>query len=136
MAVLLPFDDLRKELLFSVSRSSGPGGQHVNKVSTKVTLKFDVNGSRVLTEDQKILLSQKLGSSLTKDGCIVLSAQEKRSQLTNKEEVVNKLESMLIKALTPRKKRKPTKPTKGSNEKRITRKKRDSEKKARRRESF
>jgi len=136
MSALFPFDDLQKELLFSVSRSGGPGGQHVNKVSTKVTLKFDVNGSKVLTEEQKIRLSQKLGSSLTKDGCIVLSAQEKRSQLANREAAVNKFEAMLIKALTPRKKRKPTKPTKGSNEKRITTKKRDSEKKARRRESF
>jgi len=136
MSALFPLDDLRKELSFSVSRSGGPGGQHVNKVSTKVTVKFDVNGSKVLTDDQKLVLFQKLASSLTKDGCIVLSAQEKRSQLLNREEVVSKLESMLIKALTPRKRRKPTKPTKGSKEKRITTKKRDSEKKARRRESF
>lgn len=136
MTALFSLDDLAKEFLFSVSRSSGPGGQHVNKVSTKVTLKFDVNGSTVLTHDQKSLILQKLRSSLTKDGCIVLSAQEKRSQLANKEAVVNKLESMLTRALTPRKTRKATKPTKRSNEKRITEKKRDSEKKARRRESF
>lgn len=136
MISLVPFDDLTRELLFSVSRSSGPGGQHVNKVSTKVTLKFSVEGSNVLTEEQKTILRQKLKSSLTKDGYIILSAQEKRSQLANKEDVINKLRSMLTKALTPRKARRATKPTKRSNEKRIEKKKRVGEKKANRRTSF
>jgi len=134
MISLFPFEDLRSELLFSVSRSSGPGGQNVNKLSTKVTVKFNVDASNVLTEDQKIILRQKL--SLTKDGCIVLSAQEKRSQLANKEDVIDKLRLVLTKALTPRKVRRATKPTKGSNEKRIEKKKRAGEKKANRRASF
>lgn len=129
-------DDLTKELTFRTSRSGGPGGQNVNKVNTKVILKFDVSGSAVLTEEQKLLLLNKLQSSLTKDGCIVLSAQEERSQLANKEAALNKFSRLITKAFTYKKIRKAAKPSKAAKEKRIKNKKQHSEKKQLRQKPF
>ncbi len=120
------------ELEFSFSKSSGPGGQHVNKVNTKVGLRFDVAGSTILTEEQKELLVKKLSNKLTKEGVLVLSSQEARSQLVNKENVLEKLDKLLQSAFFIKKKRKPTKPTKASNRKRLDGKKRQSLKKANR----
>ena len=120
---------LNSELNFSASRSSGPGGQNVNKVNTKVTLKFDVARSEVLSENEKDLISKKLASHVTKDGILLLTAQDKRSQLENKEAVVRKLEKLLAKAFAKRKVRKPSKPSKGAIQNRITEKKQRSEKK-------
>jgi len=120
------------ELEFNFSKSSGPGGQHVNKVNTKVGLRFDVAGSTILTEEQKELLVEKLSNKLTKEGVLVLSSQEARSQLVNKENVLEKLDKLLNSAFFIKKKRKPTKPTKASNRKRLDGKKRQSLKKANR----
>ena len=120
------------ELEFNFSKSSGPGGQHVNKVNTKVGLRFDVAGSTILTEEQKELLVEKLSNKLTKEGVLVLSSQEARSQLVNKENVLEKLDKLLHSAFFIKKKRKPTKPTKASNRKRLDGKKRQSLKKANR----
>lgn len=120
---------LAHELEFTTSRSSGPGGQNVNKVNSKVTLKFDVTQSQVLTPDEKELLIQKLSSRLTNEGVLILSAQDKRSQLDNKEAVVAKFDKLLAKAFEPKKKRKPTRPSKASVRKRIEGKKLQSEKK-------
>src|SRR6478736_6433073 len=80
--------DLLSELIFTTSRSSGPGGQNVNKVNTKVTLKFRVWSSAILSLEQKELIGKKIGTTLTKDGSIIITAQDKRSQLQNKEEVL------------------------------------------------
>ncbi|MCF6297519.1 MAG: aminoacyl-tRNA hydrolase, partial [Flavobacteriaceae bacterium] len=88
-------DVILKELEFNFSRSSGPGGQHVNKVNTKVGLRFDVSGSKILNEEQKELLMEKLANKLTKEGVLVLSSQEARSQLLNKELVIEKLDKLL-----------------------------------------
>ena len=121
--------DLSSELLFTMSRSSGPGGQNVNKVNTKVTLKFDVVNSSVLTAEQKELITSKLATRMTKEGVLILTAQEKRSQIQNKEAVVFKLEQLLKKAFTPRKARKATKPSKAAYHARIKAKKHRSEKK-------
>jgi len=66
--------DLSKELTFSASKSSGPGGQHVNKVNTKVTLRFDVNHSEFLSQDEKKIIIKKLASKITHEGVLVLSA--------------------------------------------------------------
>jgi ribosome-associated protein len=121
--------DLINELVFTVSRSSGPGGQNVNKVNTKVTLKFDVPNSSVLTAEQKELIARKLATRMTKEGVLILTAQEKRSQIQNKEAVVFKLGQLLEKAFTPRKTRKPTKPGKAAHHARIKAKKHHSEKK-------
>ncbi|MEI9920641.1 MAG: alternative ribosome rescue aminoacyl-tRNA hydrolase ArfB [Bacteroidota bacterium] len=111
---------LQSEVEFSTARSGGPGGQNVNKVESKVILRFDVVGSRILSADQK----EKL-----KADTIILQSQESRSQLENKELVIKKFDALLVKAFTERKKRKATKPSKSSVQKRISQKKRHSEKK-------
>jgi ribosome-associated protein len=120
---------LGRELEFTTSRSSGPGGQNVNKVNTKVTLRFDVSGSQALTADEKEILLRKLASRLTNDGVLILSSQDKRSQLQNKEGVIAKFEVLVAKSFRKKKVRKATKPSKSAVEKRITQKKRRSEKK-------
>lgn len=120
---------LSGELVFTTSRSSGPGGQNVNKVNTKVTLRFDIPGSQVLTEEEKQVLLKKLAARLTNDGVLVISSQDKRSQLQNKEAAIAKFEKITATAFKKRKARKATKPSKASVEKRITEKKRRGEKK-------
>lgn len=121
--------DLLSELEFSASRSSGPGGQNVNKVSTKISLRFDVLNSTVLTEEQKQTLIHKWASQLTKEGVLLLHSQEKRSQLQNKEAVLIKLDRLLTKAFAVKKPRKATKPSKASKRKRVDAKKLRGEKK-------
>lgn len=121
--------DLLQELMFSSSRSGGPGGQNVNKVNSKVTIKWDIVNSRILTTEQREMLLKKLSVRLTKGGILLLTAQEKRTQLQNKEVALFKLDKLLIKSLTPRKARKATKPGKGAVRKRIDDKKHHSEKK-------
>lgn len=120
---------LKKELVFSTSRSSGPGGQNVNKVNTKVTLKFDVAGSAVLTEEEKQIITDKLASRITTEGILVLVSQDKRSQLDNKEAVREKFVKLIAKAFEKKKVRKATKPSKASVKERIETKKRHAEKK-------
>lgn len=124
---------LINEIHFSFTRSSGAGGQHVNKVSTKVVLKFDVVNSAILTDDEKGILLEKLKTSLTNNGLVLITSQEKRSQLQNKEVALEKFNTLLTKAFYKKKKRKATKPGKGAVEKRITSKKKNSEKKSNRR---
>ncbi len=127
---------LRHELIFSSSRSSGPGGQHVNKVNTKVELRFNINNSSVLTDEQKLLINNKLKNKITIEGDLIIVSQRTRSQLKNKMEAIDKLIEMLSKALKPRKKRIPTKPTRTSKLKRLETKKRTSEIKQSRRKPF
>ncbi|MCB9001106.1 MAG: aminoacyl-tRNA hydrolase [Bacteroidales bacterium] len=124
--------DFSSEFKFSTSRSGGPGGQNVNKVSTKVELRFNVAQSVLLLPEEKVVILKKLENKINKDGELVLVSQSERSQLANKEKVVEKFYSLIVKALTPRKKRKPTKQTKASKEKRLQTKKINSEKKSRR----
>lgn len=120
---------LYQELIFTASRSGGPGGQNVNKVNTKISLKFDVVHSQILTPEEKEVILEKLGSQMTKDGVLMVTAQDKRSQLENKEAVLEKLERLLAGAFKKKKARKPSKPSKTSIQKRITGKKILSEKK-------
>ncbi len=120
---------LIRELSFTASRSSGAGGQHVNKVNSKVTLKWDVRSSRELNEQQKELLLQKLSKKLTEDGVLILTSQASRSQVKNKEAVLHKLDSLLARAFRKEKVRKTTKPTRASKEKRMTNKRQQAEKK-------
>lgn len=125
----ITFSLIAHEVTFGTSRSSGPGGQNVNKVNSKVTLKFPIGSSNVLSEDEKQVVLRKLATRLTKEGVLILSSQDKRSQLLNKEAVVLKLEQLLSKALEKKKIRKKTRPTKGSVHDRMAGKKRHSEKK-------
>jgi len=120
---------LEKELRFSVSRSSGPGGQNVNKVNSKVTLKFDVAKSQLLSDEEKEILLIKLTSKLTANGVLILVSQDSRSQLENKENVIQRFDEVLSKAFEKRKVRRATKPSKSSVQKRVNQKKQLSEKK-------
>jgi len=124
--------DFMPELHFAASRSSGPGGQHVNKVSTKVELRFDVMNSSLLSPEEKELILEKLSNRINQEGELVLVYQRSRSQAKNKERVIEKFYELLINALTPRKKRKPTKPSPVSKEKRLEEKRLQAEKKDRR----
>ncbi|MCF8360620.1 MAG: aminoacyl-tRNA hydrolase [Prolixibacteraceae bacterium] len=129
MATPLKDRDFSPELTFSASRSSGPGGQNVNKVNTRVELRFNIEASGLLNDDEKERVKAKLKNKINTQGELVVTAQRSRSQLQNKEGAVEKFFAMLEKALKPRKKRKPTKPSRASIEKRLTEKRIQSEKK-------
>lgn len=111
------------ELNFKAVRSSGAGGQHVNKVSSKIELIFDLQNSSELTDDEKILLTKNLQSKLTKENVLLLQCDESRSQHKNKEIVIERFLELIKNGLKVPKKRKATKPTKSSVEKRIEKKK-------------
>jgi ribosome-associated protein len=111
--------DFSGEFLFSASRSGGPGGQNVNKVSTKVTLRFNIAASALLSEEEKNILLNKLSNRINLEGELILDSQTERSQLKNKEKVMEKFYQLLTKALTPKKKRIRTSPTLASKEKRL-----------------
>lgn len=128
-ATRLTAELLLPELEFVSSRSSGPGGQNVNKVNTKITLRFNIADSRILTDDEKQILLHKLATKLTGDGWLQINAQEKRSQLQNKEHAIAKFNQIVAKAFEVRKKRKKTKPSKTAVMKRLNTKKKQSEKK-------
>jgi ribosome-associated protein len=133
---IITSESLASELEFSSSRSSGPGGQNVNKVNTKVTLRWSVTNSIILSSEEKELLIQKLSTRLTTEGVLLLSAQEKRSQSQNKEEVLRKLDTLLGKAFAKKKKRKVTKPSKSAVQSRLDKKKKHSDKKKMRQVRF
>lgn len=121
---------IHRELNFKAMRSSGAGGQHVNKVSSKVELTFNIATSEGLSDREKQRIQLKLQSRLTNDGALVLQCDEARSQHRNKDLVVKRFFEILKNALVVPKKRKPTKPTKTSKEKRLKSKKVTAEKKA------
>jgi ribosome-associated protein len=115
------------ELRFEFSRSGGPGGQHVNKVSTRVDLLFDLDSSQSLDDAQKVLIRRALATRLDSSGTIRLSAHKSRSQWQNRQEVVGKFQRLLREALIENKRRVASKPTLGSRERRATAKKRRAE---------
>jgi ribosome-associated protein len=115
------------EFTFKTSRSGGKGGQNVNKVSTKVLLEFPVVSSSLLSEEEKTILLEKLSDRLTRDGVLQVVAQEERSQLANKEIALKKMYALLNRCFAVKKKRRATKPSKGSVEKRLSSKKRTAE---------
>lgn len=121
------------ELHLSFSTASGPGGQNVNKTATKVQLKWWPFPSTIFTDDEKRQLTEQLRRYLTDDGALTLTSSSERSQLQNRQMVIDRLHRLLAQALTPRLKRIPTKPTRSSRERRIATKKQHSDKKASRR---
>lgn len=118
--LIVNIPDLSAEFQFLTSRSSGPGGQNVNKVNSKVELRFDIQNSSLLTDDQKEILMVKLATKITSEGILSVVSQRDRSQLSNKEDAIAKLYLLIEKALKPVKPRKNTRPTKGSVERRLT----------------
>lgn len=126
-------ESIEKELQFSTVASGGKGGQHANKVATKVLLSFHVMDSKVLTVPQKAYLTQYHIGKFTSEGVLLISEDGERSQYLNKKEVVRRFHRLLTMLLTPPKRRVKTKPTRASREKRLKNKKLHSEKKKSRR---
>ena len=111
------------EFSFKAVRSSGAGGQNVNKVSSKVVLTFDLVNSKGLTDDEKTLLQNKIATKLTQEGILILTSEEDRIQLKNKEKVIKKCFKLLENALVVPKERKETKIPRAVKEKRLNAKK-------------
>lgn len=122
----------RAELTYRASRSGGPGGQHVNTSSTRVELTWDVAGSPSLTEDQRRRLRDALANRLDGAGVLHLTEGGSRSQHRNREAVTERLRELLTEALRPRKRRKPTRPSRAAREARLRAKRRRAETKRRR----
>jgi len=123
----------RNELDVRVSRSSGAGGQHVNKTSSRVEIFWNILDSRALTEDQRERLRAKLASRMTTEGSIRIVASDMRSQSRNRELAEERLADLVRRALVVPKKRRATKPTRAAKEARLESKKRQSHKKRERR---
>ncbi|MDQ0592823.1 ribosome-associated protein [Chryseobacterium ginsenosidimutans] len=128
--------DFSKELSFKTSRSSGAGGQNVNKVETSVTVLWKVDESESFSERQKSLIKEKLKNRINAEGFLFLTVSESRTQLMNKNKAIEKVIEIVDKSLIVPKKRIATKPSKAKKEKRLDTKKKISEKKENRRFKF
>ncbi len=119
--------DLSAEFVFNTSRSSGPGGQNVNKVESRVELRFDLATSTLLTYKQRRLLKKNLAIKLVQESLLIITSQEKRSQKANKENAIKKLYEILNEGLYEEKERIATKPSKSAVNARLKGKKLDGE---------
>ena len=119
LPMLFSKQDLSREVTFKTSRSGGKGGQNVNKVSSKVELNLNISTSTLFTDEQKMVLVEKLANRINSEGILQVITEEDRSQLRNKEKGLEKLIILLRTALHKPKVRKPTKPGKGVVEKRL-----------------
>lgn len=122
-----------KEIAFRYARSSGPGGQHVQRTETKVELLFDVANSPSLTDEQRRLILQRLANRVDGDGVLHLTSQMGRSQFDNRQEAIRRFGELLAGALKPEKPRKPTKPSAAARQRRLEAKRRRAEIKRQRR---
>ena len=123
-------DDLtipESDLVFETSTSSGPGGQNVNKVETRVTLRFDLKGSDSLTEEQKEMIREELATRITKAGVLRVVCQAHRTQAANRKEAVERFRTLLDRALTPETERKRTKVPRWAKRRRLRKKRRRGE---------
>lgn len=116
----------KSEIRFAASRSGGPGGQNVNKVNSRVELRFNVSESDSLSEEEKELIADKLRNRINSSGDLLIVSQSERSQLMNRKKAEEKFYKLLASALSKRKKRKKTGPTRASKEERLESKKRRS----------
>ncbi|WP_417871849.1 alternative ribosome rescue aminoacyl-tRNA hydrolase ArfB [Winogradskyella sp.] len=123
---------LKSELTYKAVRSSGSGGQHVNKVASKVVLYFNVEASAQFTDDEKARLTEFFQNRLNKQGVLVMDCSESRSQFRNKALVTQKFLDLIIEGLKEEKERKPTKVPKAVKRKRLDTKRKNAEKKANR----
>ncbi len=128
--LLLPF------VQFHTSRSGGAGGQHVNKVETKVTLLFDMAGTTLFSEEEQVRIRKRLSNRMQADGLLQISSQATRSQLRNKELALRKLVELLADALKSEKPRKATKPSKAAVQKRLDAKRQQALRKINRRKDW
>ena len=117
------------EMTIDFVRSSGPGGQKVNKTSSKAQLRWNVNTSQAFTDEQKATICAFAGNRLNKEGEIVLATDNQRSQFQNRDAVIARLQALVVEALTPKKERKETRVSKSQKERRLEEKNRTSGKK-------
>jgi len=126
--------DFSDELYFKTSRSSGKGGQHVNKTESRVSLFLNILESSLLSEDEKTTLSEKL--ALSQEGLLQINSEASRSQLKNKQICIDKFYKIIASALVKQKKRRLSKPSKAAIRKRLKNKKKRSEIKQNRKSDF
>jgi ribosome-associated protein len=115
----LKYRNFEKEFILSSSRSAGPGGQNVNKVNTRIELRFNISNSSLLDQEEKRLITEKLKNRINSEGVLILSSQSERSQAANRKKVIEKFYELVLRSLTIAPERKSTRPTLKSKSERV-----------------